>query len=86
MLGRRRNRGMRLLAAGLWPARIALRMRVTRHSVGRWTKPRERGGIAAQAPEALSSFSAARSLLSPWCSASLGSTPRSRFESTPSTT
>ena len=43
-LEKRRKRGMRLLAEGLWPAEVARRVGVTRQSVLRWTKLAERGG------------------------------------------
>jgi len=46
-LERRRKRGMRLLANGLWPAEVARRVRVTRQSVLRWTKLHEQGGVEA---------------------------------------
>lgn len=46
-LERRRKRGMRLLAEGLWPAEVARRVGVTRQSVLRWTKLTEQGGVAA---------------------------------------
>jgi hypothetical protein len=44
VLEKRRKRGMRLLAEGLWPAEVARRVGVTRQSVLRWTKL---GGHAA---------------------------------------
>jgi len=43
-LERRRKRGMRLLAAGVWPAEVARRVGVSRQSVLRWTKLQEQGG------------------------------------------
>jgi transposase len=46
-LEKRRKRGMRLLAEGLWPAEVARRVGVTRQSVLRWTKLKERGGVKA---------------------------------------
>jgi len=46
-LERRRKRGMRLLAAGVWPAEVARRVGVSRQSVLRWTKLHEQGGMAA---------------------------------------
>ncbi|HWG71522.1 MAG TPA: helix-turn-helix domain-containing protein, partial [Steroidobacteraceae bacterium] len=45
-LEKRRKRGMRLLAEGLWPA-VARRVGVTRQSVLRWTKLTQRGGMQA---------------------------------------
>ena len=46
-LERRRKQGMRLLAAGIWPAEVARRVGVTRQSVLRWTKLHAKGGLAA---------------------------------------
>src|SRR5260370_3319587 len=46
-LEKRRKRGMRLLADGLWPAEVARRVGVTRKSVLRWTKLKEKGGMEA---------------------------------------
>jgi transposase len=46
-LERRRKRGMRLLAEGLWPAEVARRVGVTRQSVLRWTKLKQQGGVEA---------------------------------------
>jgi transposase len=46
-LERRRKQGMRLLAAGVWPAEVARRVGVTRQSVLRWTKLHAQGGVAA---------------------------------------
>jgi transposase len=46
-LEKRRKRGMRLLADGLWPAEIARRVGVTRKSVLRWTKLKGKGGMEA---------------------------------------
>lgn len=46
-LEKRRKQGMRLLAAGIWPAEVARRVGVTRQSVLRWTKLHEQGGMAA---------------------------------------
>ena len=42
----RRKQGMRLLAAGVWPAEVARRVGVTRQSVLRWSKRHESGGMA----------------------------------------
>ena len=46
-LEKRRKRGMRLLAEGLWPAEVARRVGVTRQSVLRWTKLKNKGGVEA---------------------------------------
>jgi len=46
-LEKRRKRGVRLLAEGLWPAEVARRVGVTRQSVLRWTKLEKTGGAAA---------------------------------------
>lgn len=46
-LEKRRKRGMRLLAEGLWPSEVARRVGVTRQSVLRWTKLKDRGGVEA---------------------------------------
>jgi hypothetical protein len=46
-LEKRRKRGMRLLAEGLWPAEVARRVGVTRQSVLRWTNLKEQGGVEA---------------------------------------
>lgn len=46
-LEQRRKKGMRLLAAGMWPAEVARRVGVTRQSVLRWTKLHAQGGMAA---------------------------------------
>lgn len=46
-LEQRRKQGMRLLAAGVWPAEVARRLGVTRQSVLRWTKLHAQGGMAA---------------------------------------
>jgi len=46
-LERRRKQGMRLLAAGVWPAEVARRVGVSRQSVLRWTKLHEKGGMVA---------------------------------------
>jgi hypothetical protein len=46
-LEKRRKRGMRLLAEGLWPAEVARRVGVTRQSILRWTKLKEQGGVDA---------------------------------------
>ena len=46
-LEKRRKRGMRLLAEGLWPAEVARRVGVTRQSVLRWTKLEKKGGAQA---------------------------------------
>src|ERR1700690_3663607 len=46
-LERRRKRGMRLLANGLWPAEVARRVGVTRQSVLRWIELHEQGGLEA---------------------------------------
>ena len=46
-LEKRRLRGMRLLAEGLWPAEVARCVGVTRPSVLRWTKLTQQGGMEA---------------------------------------
>ena len=46
-LEQRRKQGMRLLAAGVWPAEVARRVGVSRQSVLRWTKLHAQGGMVA---------------------------------------
>src|SRR5271165_4295940 len=46
-LEKRRMRGMRLSAEGLWPAEVARGVGVTRQSMPRWTKLTKQGGIEA---------------------------------------
>jgi len=46
-LEQRRKRGMRLLAADVWPAEVARRVGVSRQSVLRWSKLHAKGGMAA---------------------------------------
>src|SRR6186713_1650512 len=46
-LEKRRKRGMRLLAEGLWPAEVARKVGVTRQSVLRWTQLKNKGGVEA---------------------------------------
>ena len=46
-LDKRRKRGMRLLADGFWPAEVTRCLGVTRQSVLRWTKLKERSGVEA---------------------------------------
>ena len=46
-LEKRRKRGMRLLAQGLWPAEVARKIGVTRQSVLRWTQLKKKGGVEA---------------------------------------
>src|SRR5438132_14209319 len=49
-LEQRRKRGMRLLAADVWPAEVARRVGVSRQSVLRWSELHARGGMAALRP------------------------------------
>jgi transposase len=46
-LERQRKQGVRLLAAGVWPAEVARRVGVTRQSVLRWTKLHSKGWMTA---------------------------------------
>lgn len=46
-LEKRRKRGMRLSAEGLWPAEVARRVGATRQSVLRWSKLAKQGGMQA---------------------------------------
>src|SRR2546422_9335137 len=53
-LERRRKRGMRLLAADVWPAEVARRVGGSRQSGLRWSKLHAKGGMAAvQRPKRL---------------------------------
>src|SRR6185437_1585000 len=59
-LEKRRKRGMRLLAEGLWPAEVARRVGVTRQSVLRWTKLTQRGHAGVEATRAVWATAEAR--------------------------